>query len=64
MELAHIQRTIPLLAWMQSSFPIEVENIELALGQYDSALVEERKQFWEEEINSGRYIPLSFEGSY
>lgn len=64
MELAHIQRTIPLLAWMQSSFPIEVENIELALSQYDSAMVEERKRFWEEEIESGRYIPLSFEGSY
>jgi|GEM_PF-4604844 len=64
MELTHIQRTIPLLAWMQSSFPIEVENIELALGQFDSMLVEERKRFWEEEINSGRYIPLSFEGSY
>jgi hypothetical protein len=64
MELAHIQRTIPLLAWMQSSFPLEVENIELALGQFDSKTVEDRKRFWEEEIKSGRYIPLSFEGSY
>ncbi len=64
MELAHIQVNIPLLSWMQSSFPLEVENIELALGQFDPEVVEERKRFWEEEISSGRYIPLSFEGSY
>lgn len=63
-ELEHIQRTIPLLTWMQSSFPVEVENVELALGQFDSLVVAERKRFWEEEINSGRYLPLAFEGSY
>lgn len=64
MELEHIQRTIPLLTWMQSSFPVEKDNLELALSQFDSKMVEERKRFWEEEISAGRHIPLNFEGTY
>lgn len=64
LELVHIRETIPLLAWMQSSFPLELENIELALSQFDSAIVQERKSYWEGEIKSGRYIPVNFEGAY
>lgn len=63
-ELEHLHTSIPLLAWMQSSFPIEMENIVQALEQYDSAKVAERKRFWEEEIKAGRYIPVTFEGTY
>lgn len=63
-ELAHLQATMPLLAWMQSSFPEEMENTERALSQFDSLLVSERLQFWREEIKTGRYIPISFEGAY
>lgn len=64
MELTHLQETTPLLAWMQSSFPIEMENTEHALKQFDIAKVAERKRYWLEEIKSGRHIPVSFEGAY
>jgi hypothetical protein len=63
-ELEHLHTSIALLAWMQSSFPIEMENIVRALEQYDSAKVAERKRYWEEEVKSGRYIPVTFEGTY
>ncbi len=64
MELAYIRETTPLLAWMQSSFPIEMENTERALSQFDAKTVAERKQFWLDEINSARYTPVTFEGAY
>ncbi len=63
-ELEHLHLLMPLLAWMQSSFPLELENTLRALEQYDSAKVETSKRYWEEEIKSGRYLPVSLEGAY
>lgn len=63
-ELEHLHLSMPLLAWMQSSFQLEMENTVRALEQYDCTKVEACKRYWEEEIKSGRYIPLTFEGAY
>ena len=64
MELSYLQETTPLLAWMQSSFPIEMENTESALAQFDIEKVAQRKQYWRAEIRAGRHVLISFEGAY
>jgi hypothetical protein len=64
-ELKHIQETIPLLSWVQSTFPVELETTEQVLkNSFAPEVVEHWKVHYRALIMSGNHVPLSGEGSY
>lgn len=63
-ELLHIKSSIPLSAWHESDFEIELEATQRALNGFDSAMVEKSVAYWLKEIDEGRHVPFSFAGTY
>lgn len=63
-ELQAIQSTMALTAWLESSFPDEVEMTQSALDQLDPGVVAERLAFWTAQIAAGTHRPVDMEGSY
>ena len=63
-ELRHLMRSMALAAWMNSSFPDEMESLELSLRLFDPTLVTASEAFWTQEIKVGRYRVPQFEGAY
>lgn len=63
-ELQHIHQSIPLQAWIESSFDEELINTESALQLFDGAKVEERLSYWRTAIAKGWHVPLQMEGEY
>jgi hypothetical protein len=61
-ELRYIQETTPTVAWLQSSWPDELEVLEQNLRLFDSCAVQERAQYWLEEIRAGRAYVFDQEG--
>lgn len=63
-ELQAIQPTMALTAWLESSFPDEVEMTQSALNQFDPSVVSERLSYWAAQIAAGTHRPVDMEGSY
>jgi len=53
-----------LTAWLESSFPDEVEMTQSALNQFDPSLVADRLSYWAAQIAAGTHRPVDMEGSY
>lgn len=63
-ELKHIHYNIPLLSWVQSTFPEELERAENILETLcTEAQRAHWRDYWQMQINSGKLLPLSGEGS-
>ena len=63
-ELMEHQGKVGMMVWAATDFPDELIKLEQTLAGYDHALVAESLAHWQEEINTGRHIPPTFEGSY
>ncbi|MBP6404012.1 MAG: hypothetical protein KA335_00010 [Ramlibacter sp.] len=63
-ELQAIQLNMALTAWLESSFPDEVEMTQSALNQFDPNLIAERLSYWTAQIAAGTHRPVDMEGSY
>jgi hypothetical protein len=63
-ELLDYQSKVGMMIWATTDFPEEVLKLEQTLAAYDQTLVAESLAHWQEEINAGRHIPPTFEGSY
>lgn len=63
-ELQAIQQKMAIPAWMESSFPEEVQMTEATLAKLNQTVVSERMAFWSEQIASGKHRPVDMEGTY
>lgn len=63
-ELIHLQRSIGLAAWAESTFPQEMHVLDLNLELFDVRKVDERRAFWRGEIGAGRHRVPTFGGAY
>jgi hypothetical protein len=64
-ELETLREMLSMVAWNQSTFPLELEATLLTLKR-NFALkdITKYRKFWREEINTGRHQLQQFEGSY
>lgn len=63
-ELAYLRESMPLPAWLASSFVDEFERTDGYLVRFDAQTVRVRVGFWAKEIAEGRHVPLQFEGDH
>jgi len=62
-ELEFVREGMSVVAWQQSSFAEELDNIELALSLFDSATTLDLRKAWSERIKSGTHQIPVFDGS-
>jgi hypothetical protein len=63
-ELTWLRARIPLMSWIESSFPDELESLEATLELFDKTKVLSASESWKREIEGGRHRVLDQEGSY
>lgn len=60
-ELRHLKEVISMLSWMESDLPLELENTEAALKNYDGTLVNEAIASWHAELNlDGKMLHIKY----
>ncbi|WP_197386311.1 hypothetical protein [Ralstonia pseudosolanacearum] len=62
-ELRYLRTSMGLGAFLESSFPKELDNTELALLAFDSLAVENNLNDWEERIASKTHRVIEFDGT-
>ncbi len=63
-ELEFLRHSIPVTSWVNSQFPLELENAESALELYDPQRVQGRLAHWRREIQEGHHKPILLDGTY
>lgn len=64
-ELLHIQSSISVMSWSQSTFPEEMETaLKILQEVFEAATVRTWRAYWSEQIRNGSLLPLSIEGVY
>ncbi|WP_288392142.1 hypothetical protein [uncultured Herbaspirillum sp.] len=63
-ELEFTKIKLSLRAWSESTWPLELENIEACWAEFDQSYIDLRYQWWREQIANGLHIPIQLEGYY
>lgn len=63
-ELLIHQSAISTASWLESDYPSELENIQIALSVYKDKDVTTSISYWEAQVRDGNHSVLSMEGSY
>ncbi len=63
-ELASIKSSISSTSWLESDYPAELQNTEVALSTYDEPNVASSIAYWESEMKNGKHAALWLEGAY
>lgn len=62
-ELQHLKMTMSVPAHLESSFPEELENTEIAIQYFDQAEVTRQLNYWKGKIADGTHRVSSFDGA-
>jgi hypothetical protein len=62
-ELMFFRETMPVTAWLQSSWPDELEALAQNLKNYDTNMVKELTDYWLQKLRDGRAYAFDQEGS-
>jgi hypothetical protein len=64
-ELVHIEKTIPVAMWDKSSYPEELERMQLFLSDaFEHREVAKWLAHWNQAIAAGRHVVVELEGAY